>query len=337
MTQQELAEAVGYKQYDISRIEHGTVELTEDDIPRFANALGFLPSFFLRDFDRHRVPITLYRAKNMSQTDAKALIAQHHIQSMTLGGLLLAVKPVEKRFRQVDLEDYRGSVEAASRDLRIHWGVPDGPVEDVTSLIEAAGILIMPTYFESEQIAGMSVYLDETQPVIFVSDSLPADRYRWTLCHELAHVLFHLHLFLPGTVRDFDDEADRFAAAFLMPAKDIRHQLAKPVTLEKLGHLKRRWKVAMSALAWRAMDLGQISRVTRDNLFRRMNMLGMMRDEPNKFPREEPQRFKLLVEFHLDELRYSIEDLQEVVGMPVDTIRHYYPGVLKAPALRLVK
>lgn len=61
------------------------------------------------------------------------------------------------------------------------------------------------------------------------------NRFRFTLAHELGH--FKLHSFLSGKFRDttdgdylsdkFEREADRFAAAFLMPANSFRQELPR--------------------------------------------------------------------------------------------------------------
>jgi Zn-dependent peptidase ImmA (M78 family) len=50
---------------------------------------------------------------------------------------------------------------------------------------------------------------------------IPGDRERLTLAHEVGHVVMH-HL---PTEEDPEDEANLFAATFLMPADDIHGDL----------------------------------------------------------------------------------------------------------------
>lgn len=70
---------------------------------------------------------------------------------------------------------------------------------------------------------------------ILVSEKLLNNegRYRFTCAHELGHMILHGHLnqafrdsdIEPGTRGDYENEADRFAAAFLMPASLVMQVL----------------------------------------------------------------------------------------------------------------
>jgi Zn-dependent peptidase ImmA (M78 family) len=50
-----------------------------------------------------------------------------------------------------------------------------------------------------------------------------------------------------------ENEADRFAAEFLMPAKEIGPQLAR-MSLRRAAQLKPNWKVSMASLIYRAQS-----------------------------------------------------------------------------------
>ena len=63
-----------------------------------------------------------------------------------------------------------------------------------------------------------------------------------------------------------EGEADRFAAEFLMPEREIRSDLRPPLTIARLAALKPYWKVSMAALARRAWNVGTIDQ----NRYRRL-------------------------------------------------------------------
>ena len=48
-------------------------------------------------------------------------------------------------------------------------------------------------------------------------------------------------------VKAVEDQAHQFAAAFLMPAKDIAHKLPKTVDWPTLFERKRTWQVSLAA------------------------------------------------------------------------------------------
>jgi len=83
--------------------------------------------------------------------------------------------------------------------------------------------------FEPDDIAGV---IDQKKKVVFVSNQYPLETQKFTIAHELGHVIFHeqevLHRDRPldgsmnGTPRDPKEyQADKFASYFLMPAKQI--------------------------------------------------------------------------------------------------------------------
>lgn len=94
-----------------------------------------------------------------------------------------------------------------------------------------------------------------TSREIEISDSLTSQeaRFRFTACHELGHVVLHAKVsdeFREEADRDFFDkaierEADRFAAAFLMPIPSLAEELTAAATgarldvLDVLGGLRR--------------------------------------------------------------------------------------------------
>ena len=69
-----------------------------------------------------------------------------------------------------------------------------------------------------------------------------------------------MHLYTnPPFTRDISHEANEFAAEFLMPEKDIKGDFKDGVTLNILADLKRKWRVSMQALLYRANDIGVIT------------------------------------------------------------------------------
>lgn len=64
---------------------------------------------------------------------------------------------------------------------------------------------------------GVTMHAPDTLPCIFLNRSQPADRLRFSLAHELGHLIMHR---VPTL--QMEEEANAFAAAFLAPAKDIR-------------------------------------------------------------------------------------------------------------------
>jgi Zn-dependent peptidase ImmA (M78 family) len=106
--------------------------------------------------------------------------------------------------------------------------------------------------------------------------------------HELGHIV--LHRGESGTrSRRIEEEAKRFASAFLMPGADLVARGLHFATIEQLIVAKRRWKVALSALALRLHALGVISEWHYRSLCVDISRRGYRKQEPNEASRETSQ------------------------------------------------
>src|SRR6185437_12215941 len=126
-----------------------------------------------------------------------------------------------------------------------------------------------------------------------------SDRERLTLCHEIGHLVMH------QSVRpEIEDEANAFAAEFLMPEAEIRAQLAD-LTIHRLAALKSLWRVSMQALLYRAQELNVIGRGKAQYLWIQLSRLGYRTREPIELdpPREDASTLRQLVDVHTGAFR----------------------------------
>jgi Zn-dependent peptidase ImmA (M78 family) len=138
---------------------------------------------------------------------------------------------------------------------------------------------------------------------------------------------------VPDDDQKMEAQADRFAAALLMPAPDIRPYLAT-VKISTLARVKALWKVSIKALIKRAHDLKLIT----DHYYRMLNIQhnkAFMHGEPVHIPQEQPQIVRRVVRFHIEHLGYSVMDLASMLCVSEDDLRLAYAE--GSPRLRLVK
>jgi len=334
-TQAELLEkAPIVTQGTLSKIEAGFINPSNDVVEAVATALDFKPGFFYKPHSRRSLPVAYNRKRQkLAKTIYERLFAQSQIIRISISDMLNSVELSPKRARHpsIDPDEYRGDIETIASTVRQYWGVPRGSLDDVTSLIESSGIIVVPVEFGTGLIDGFSQHsVDGFPPVIFVNKGLRIDRLRFTLCHELGHLIMHL---LPNP--NMEEEANKFAAAFLMPKDDIRHEFHS-MSLERLMMLKLTWKTAMSAIIRRARDLGKISDSSYKYYVFEMQKRGWRVDEPVQITEEieKPKILKQLVSAHLNKLGYSIEELSNLFGWNLSDTELLYSQ--NRPKLRLV-
>jgi Zn-dependent peptidase ImmA (M78 family) len=122
---------------------------------------------------------------------------------------------------------------------------------------------------------------------------------------------------------DQEEQADRFAAEFLMPAKEIRPYL-QPLSIQKAAALKPYWKTSMAAIIKRAFDLGLIGESYYRKLFTQLSKLGYRTAEPAPLADEEPSLLQDVVRIHLQDHKYSVAQLSSHVKLNEHEFRSQY-------------
>ena len=331
ITQGQLAKLINISQGKISKIEHGLQNASKDVISKLENVLKY-PKEFFYELDQIYPPKTFCTRKRSSlpQKNHSKITAILNIYRMNIQKLLRSTE-LDINVPSFDLDDFEGKPEEIACAVRHYWQMPCGPVENVTKIIEDAGIFIIHCDFGTPLIDGLSINLRNSPPIIFVNNDIPGDRLRFTISHELGHII--MHRFPKPTM---EEEANSFASEFLMPGMEIKHSLSR-LTLEKLASLKLYWKVSMASLIMRASNLNKISERQKRYLWMQMGKLGYRRREPEELdiPKESSSLIDEIISLHISELGYNIEELSKSVTLFQDEFRSKYLN--QSNHLRLLK
>jgi Zn-dependent peptidase ImmA (M78 family) len=186
--------------------------------------------------------------------------------------------------------------------------------------MERAGVLIVPCEFGVSEIDAVGMRLQGLPPLVFVNGTSPTDRLRFTIAHELGHLVMHA---LPND--GMEAEADRFASEFLMPEADIRPHLYR-IDLPVLAILKKVWRVSMAAILMRAKQLRTIAGAAITRLWKEMSVNGFRTREPAELdlPPEQPRRLSELLVFHRQHLGLSTKDLLTLFTLYEPDYRRLY-------------
>lgn len=328
--QGELATRLGVTQGKISKIESGLLQVTDDYLDRLAVMLHYPRDFF---YQTNRVyghgTTCIYHRKRQSLPllELRRLIAELNVRRIQISRLLRGAEvEAENRFHRMDAEDYNYDAPAIANLLRRSWNIPNGPIDNLTTAIEAAGGVVLRRSFGTNKIDAMSQWAPGEPPLFFINSEIPSDRSRYTLAHEIGHIVMHQ---VPSP--DMEGEADRFAAAFLMPERDIAPYL-KGISLPRLAVLKPYWKVSMAALLKRAYDLNKVTARQYKYLWTKMSKQGYRLNEPVEIPTEEPTVLNDIIEVHRADHGYSTMDIAKLVRSYPDEFRNTF---LPAEPMRL--
>jgi len=320
-SQRELSQLLKVSQGKLSKVEQGTLSVSDDMLEKMENFLNYPKKFFYEPENIYP-PITPFhrKRKRLSKKaqnfiEAKANIYRIHISKMQQSAEL------DQDIIFCDLDDYGGQPENIANVLRRYWKLPKGPIDNLTNVVEQAGIVVIFFDFQTNLLDGFTFVTPKSFPIIFLNSKFPGDRLRFTLAHELGHIVMH---HVPTITAE--DEANRFASEFLMPSEEIKPQL-KRLTLAKLANLKPYWKVSMAALLVKAGKKGLNLLTYNQERYLWRQMAPYRTVEPLKLdiPQEQPSLWKELNEFHLTELGYNEKELCDLLNLFPQEYPNYYP------------
>jgi Zn-dependent peptidase ImmA (M78 family)/DNA-binding XRE family transcriptional regulator len=314
-TQLELALLLGIEQGTLSKVESGTIPISDQLIAKAAHVLKYPKNFFFQNeriygfgssvfYHRKRQGLPL---KHLRQLHAEMNIRRFGIQRL----LRATTVDTVSKFHRYHPEEYRGKIEVIARAVRSAWRISPGSLRNLTETLENAGAVVIRCDFGTRKADAISEWIEPNPPIFFVNahPDITGDRLRFSLAHELGHVVMHQY-----PVPDMEDQADRFAAEFLLPEKEIAPQLTR-LNLPKLATLKRQWKVSMSCLIEQAYRIGNISKSQRSRLIIQLRADTHSYREPidTDIPIEKPSLLDELIQTHLNGLGYTVQQLSALM------------------------
>jgi Zn-dependent peptidase ImmA (M78 family) len=347
LTQRELAAASNISREKIAKFESQLVTPTDLQADVLATTLRIPPQFLSNRepvlgigssayFYRKKVAITsgqrraFHSSVNVIRLGVKRLLAQVDVES-------------HGQLPKLPLDEYGESPERVAQALRAFWQVPEGPIRNLTKLVERTGAVVIDCDF-GRGLDATSMWLADSPPMIFMNRNVPGDRWRFTLAHELGHLVMHE---IPHD--RMEDEANAFAAEFLMPANLVRADFLRRgrLRLRDFAELKMYWLSSIQSLVFRARQLHYLSDVEAKKLWLEMTKLGYRSregfGEPNPLPLEPTANLDRLLSLFADELNFSIDEVAAITNLYTpDFVKLFNAGPWQAesknprPALKLV-
>lgn len=334
VTQRELADALRIAQGTLSKYENGLSVAPEALLDGLAKALRFPRDFFVATDSVYGPSASeFYHRKRASAAAGamKEVYATLNIIRMNVAKLLRSAE-LDATFEvpRHDPDKFGGDASEIARAVRAAWQLPAGPVKDVIGTLEEAGIMVIRVPFPTRHLDAIGWWFPGMPPLIFLNRGIPADKERFSCCHELGHLVMH-----KAVNESMEQQANEFAAEFLMPEADIRPQLARADTLMRFGELKLYWKVAMQALFRRARDLGCVGDGRYRYLQMEMSRRGYRMREPAEydFPKEEPVALQDLLDLHVTEFGYTLDELTTHLCVSREDVAEWYG---RSDKLRLI-
>ena len=262
---QDLANALDNKisRQALHKYEKGEVIPDSDMINSLSKVFHVQPDFFFRDTKvelgdlEFRKQTKLPVKEQCRIVESAKDVLSRHLELEEILGLEANFKNPLKDFSPISSFD---DIENSALKVRESWNLGIDLIYNSIELLEDNHIKVISVNSE-DGFDGMQTWLNQTIPVIVLNRSnlKSADRVRFTVLHELGHLLLPLGD-LPNKMKE--KYCNQFAAAMLIPKPAIQKELGisrKKIFIQELGELKKQYGISIQALMYRCKDLNIIS------------------------------------------------------------------------------
>ncbi len=207
-------------------------------------------------------------------------------------------------------------MEKVAEKCRKYWGLGlSSPIDSMTRVIENNGGVVTTFKDVSEKVDAFS-YVRARPIVVRSTGKKSRSRARFDLAHELGHMILHQGIEAGDPI--LDEQANRFASAFLLPRVAFLSEFSFTgrFNWSHMFDLKKRWGVSLAAIIRRAYDLEIIDALQYRNANIYISKRGWKTNEPYEscIKEEKPEIVNL-----------CFDQLEKAKGItPADVAKHLY-------------
>lgn len=306
----ELADETGISKQSLSLYANDGNVPPFDNVIKIARALDFPTDFFMSEdlctastgntYFRSQASATK-KSRNAQKIKLEYVSKMYEVilNYMNVPELKLpdtSAINIPEDIANVDSEHAINEIEKLAKLIREHWNLGNGPIDNLQYTLQSNGIIVtgfrdvdtdIDAFSQQITIDGKVVYI-----IALAIGSKPIERLRFDMAHELGHILMHTwgednEDISKDEFNTREKQANMFASALLLPKETFSKSVsAYPTNIDYYLALKKKWKVSMQAMMYRARQLDIISTNQFQYMMRTMSKNGNRTHEPGDKPGE---------------------------------------------------
>lgn len=297
---QDLADLVGVSKQMISKYEKGDSMPSSKILIKLAKSLKVKMDYF---FMPSTVQLGGVNFRKKSTFSAKKINALKEGIKIKLANYLEIENILQidnsfdnplKKWQISSLED----IEKVVHDLRYEWEIGFDPIHNIIQLLEDKEIKIIEIDEPENNFDGLATIINDKYPVIVINKNFNVERKRFTLLHELGHLLLEL----PECEINYEESVcNRFASEFLFPINLVFKEFGEKregISLRELIEVQKKYGISIKAIIYRLKDSNIFSESRVAEFYKKLNYNPSLKREVDEERFKTPEvshRFEQLV------------------------------------------
>lgn len=335
MSLQDLSDALINKvtKQALSKYEQGDMNPTTEVLLSISKALKLKPDYFLKKNSLELGEVQFRKRASLSKKDEESLVerVRDYVERyMELEEILDVQNPFVNPLVGFEIKE-KADVEKAAIKLRGDWNLGNDPIPNLSEMLELKGIKVLQID-DNDAIDGLAVLTSKGVPIVMVNKKdKPIERIRFTIIHELAHLLLDISV-LDANKKLEEEWCHFFSSCFLIPSNSLYRMIGKGkrsyVAINELIKIKEYYGISIRALIHRLRTLEVIT----DNYYQRwmvyMSKTYGAKDEPGEYKGEEAAKgFEMLIARGLSEGIISFSKAAVLCNTDINKLRKEYVSI----------
>lgn len=299
---QEVADAMNNQltRQALHRYEKGEVIPDAEKINLLSKIFKVTPDYFFRSTRVELGDVEYRKLDKMPQKEAAVIVEktkEYLSRYLELEEIMGLPNKFNNHLEGFPIVNTYEQVNSAAALLREKWSLGKGAIFNIVELLEDKNIKVVKLDV-NDDFDGLQTHVNRTIPVVAYNSNKinKPDRIRFTLLHELAHLLLK---FGDITERQKETLCNQFAGAMLLPEETVKAELGEhrnKLSVNELGNIKKQYGISMQAVVMRAKDCGIINDHYTKQFFFMFKQMNWRIDEPIDYQGvEESNRFEQLL------------------------------------------
>ncbi len=326
LSQQNVANEIGVSKQMISKYEKGEAMPSSSKLLKLAKLFHLKIDYFFRSFQIELGEINFRKKSTFSTQKQNSLKEKIKIDLENYLWIedTLSIDYSFDNIIKDDKIETLSDIEKVVLKLREHWKIGIDPIHNIIQLLEDHEIKVLEIFDIDDKFDGLATYVNNQFPVIVVNGNFPVERKRFTLLHELGHLLLNLP---DCNIKDEENYCNKFAAEFLFPKEIVIKEFGgkrNHITLNELITAQKKYGVSIQAIIYRLVDANILSKQRQTNFYKKIRMNSALRREVDLSRFETPEksnRFEGLVYRALAQEQISYSKASSLLNKKIETLK----------------
>lgn len=154
----------------------------------------------------------------------------------------------------------RSDAKKAASKLKEAWRIGFDAIYNAVDLFEEKRIKVIEVTDHTGEFDGLATWVDQKYPMIVISKDSPVERKRFTLFHELGHIVLNLNAL---SEKEHEKCCNEFASEMLLSEENLKMELGssrKEIFLEEIINVQEKYGISISAIVYKLGECGIISK-----------------------------------------------------------------------------